>query len=298
MSALLFRLALVLTVLVARPAGAFLIQEPSMDYFNYRHAINPGTRPAASTWGAVGDADLEDRAAQFLVRFNTSSVVTPGLGVANYQITSLTLTLTVNLEDSYVYDPTFDTLGTYLNPASDLDAGRPIELFAVGYRNGFSTTNFTESSAYSTGGVRNTYAAGFNGGGLLFDVSNNVLNNTEVSPLAIGQIDGVLAGEVVPLEARVTFTITPTDPAVIAWLQASLNAGYLEFMASSLQPSEQMATSGFASFYTKEDTNHILFPEDHLAPQLSGIVAVPEPAAVALLALGGFILLARRKFHE
>jgi len=77
MSAFTFRVAVVLALLLVRPAAAFTILEPSVDYRNYSHALSPGGSTTGSVWGAVGDADLDDRASQFLVRFNTSSVATP-----------------------------------------------------------------------------------------------------------------------------------------------------------------------------------------------------------------------------
>lgn len=282
----------------------------------YPFNASPGSRSAASVFGAVGEAGFDDRDGQFLVRFDTTGIAAPGLAAANYSIASLQLSLTVNVDNSFRYDPTYDSFQTYLNVGApnyvaDSDPGRPVELFAVGYRNGYTEATFhpenPDVSPFSPGnpmteGVRNAYAAQFNAGGSLIDVSNNVAGAFEAAPLAVGQIAGLAPGSLVPGDSLMTFHVDLTNPFVVAWLQASLNAGYLEFMVSSLQPTSQEASSGFPSFYTKENLlNDPGDPDFLLAAQLSGdVAAVPEPETAALLAFAGagaMFITRRRRRH-
>ncbi len=276
-------------------AGSFELLEPTADRWMYPFNGTPGTRPAASVFGAIGEASFDDRDAQFLVRFDTTSVIAAGLGAGNYSLTSLQLTLTVNVGDSFRYDPTYDGVNTYLDPTAsgyvaDTDLGRPIELFAVGYRNGYSTSTFTETSPFgsATESGRNAYAAGFNSDGTLIDVSNNVASAFDVTPFAIGQVAGLTSGSFVPQEAQMTFSLNLSDPLILAYLQESLNAGYLEFMVTSLQATTQEAASGFPSFFTKDNLLHDPAFGDYLAGQLTGeVTAVPEPATWLLLGAAG-----------
>lgn len=267
-------------------AAPFEVKEPLADRWMYPHNNNPGGRNAVSVFGAVGEDGADDRFGQAFVRFDTTGIVAAGLGVDNYAVSSLRLTMTVNLGNSLIYDPTYDGLGTYLDAGTDADAGRPIELFGVGYRNGFSATTFEENSAFGpSGGMRNAFAAGFDAGGVLIDVSNNVYENFEAVPCAVGLVAGVAPGGFVPEDVEMTFDLNLADPFVLAYVQESFNAGFFDLMVTSLATTEQMAGSGFASFYTKESIYHdVDIPDSQLAGKLSGnVVAVPEPGIVGMI---------------
>lgn len=292
-------------------AASFNIITPSMDRWVYPFNGSPGVRPAASAFGTVVkgvvDSQFDDRDGQMLVRFSTSHIATPGLGAANYAVTSLRLTLTTGETSSFLYDPTYDSYKTLLGEA-DSDPGHPVEIFGVGYRNGYTASTFVENSPHGAvfgKGVRNAYAAGFNGAGQLIDVSSNVTGAFEVNPFAIGQVNNLVAGGIVGPDTEMTFDINVTSPEILAYLQTSLNQGYIEFMVTSLYPSSQEASSGYPTFYTKESLWHDPSSEDafdHVAAQLSGeITVVPEPSTVAFLGLAGLVglgMLARWKRNE
>lgn len=292
-------------------AASFNIIEPTLDRWVYPFNVDPGYKPTASAFGTVVDGVIDDRFddrdGQMLVRFSTAHIATPGLGAANYAITSLRLTLTTGETNSFLYDPTYDSYKTLLGD-EDSDPGHPVEIFGVGYRNGYNASTFVENSPHGTifgKGVRNAYAAGFNGAGQLIDVSSNVTGGFEVNPFAIGQVDGLEAGDVVGPDTQMTFDINVTSPEILAYLQASLNQGYIEFMVSSLYPSSQEASSGYPVFYTKDSPWHdpnSTDPFDHVAAQLSGeITIVPEPSTMAFLglaALTGLGMLACWKRNE
>ena len=286
------------------------VLEPAGDRWMYWFGDFDGGRTSASVYGAYGDYDyiaegydFDDRHAQMLLDFDTTAIAPPGQGAGNYQVSALEVRLLVNEGDQFVYDPSHDALATYTGAQPDADAGRPIELFGVGYRSGFSRENFRENSPYVSGayaeqngvlivkGRRNAYAMDFTGG-IARDVSNNVEERFEAIPWAVGRIPGIAdeagelspqplaAGSPVPYEAVMTFTIDLSNPLVRAYVQEGLHAGRLQFMVTSLTEyayaGDEGSGGGFPSFYTKENFNH--WPEGgvRLAPRLTAEVAVGE----------------------
>ncbi len=214
--------------LASATAGSFQIDEPAGDRWMYPFNTSPGTRGGAPIFGAVGSPSFDDRDGQMWLRFDTTSVAAAGLGVANYDVSTLRLTLTVN-QAGFAYDPTADALATYDGTAMDADAGRPVELFGAGYRGGFGPTTFAEDATFSTGAppgtfneVRNVFALGDDGTGTLIDVSNNVREAFAAVPFAIGQIAGLAAGSPVALESEMTFDLNVGDPLVLAYVREGL----------------------------------------------------------------------------
>lgn len=269
----------------------------------YPFNATPGTRTSASTYGSPGDADFDDRDAQFLVGFDTSAQFTPGLGAANYQISSVKLTLTINLDQAFAYDPTADSYRTYLattNPdyIADGDAGRAIELFGAGFRNGFTAQTFAEDSAFgpvsatSSKGVRNAYALGFVNGAAA-DVSNNVTNAFEATPFAIGVTSAVQPGALVPVNAEFTFTLNLADPDVVNYVRNALNAGMLDLIVTSLSPAARGGAASYPSFYTKEN----VFGDTRAARLDISALAVPEPQTWAAW-IGGVAALLLTQFRR
>ncbi len=283
-------------LLVAAP---FTLLQPSGDRWMYWQGDFSGGRVSASVYGAYGPFDylefgydFDDRHAQMLLDFDTTQIAQPGLGAENYDVSSIVVSIVVDQADAFVYDSTHDPLVTYTNEA-DQDSGRPLELFGVGYRGGFSLANFRENSAYQslTGfkNVRNAYAMDFING-LPSDVSNNVEQNFEVSPWGVGQFTGQVEldgsfspgslpeGQLVPQDAVIEFAVDLSNPLIRAYVKAGLHAGRLQFMVSSLlgysYQNDEGASGGFPSFYTKESIYHVPQENIFLAAQLSGDVAV------------------------
>ena len=261
-----------------------------------------GRRDTASVFGAYGaldlpEVDFDDRDSQFFLDFVTSSLVPPDKGTANYLIKSLTLTIVVANENAFAYDPTFDPLESFLNPKSDADLSRPIELYGVGYRSGWSRSTFNENSPFQDepssnpflnpqrdwNRKRNAYALDFDVYGAPRDVSNNVEESFEVKPWAIADSPGHLdmegnyvestltPGSLVP-EGRVfRFRIDLTNPHVVSYLQDSLNAGRLHLMVSSLFGTAQ-GSSDIPRFYTKDNGLDV-----NLSPQIEAeIILLPS----------------------
>jgi hypothetical protein len=297
-------------LVISAPASAVTLLEPTGDRWMYWFGDFDGRRTSASVYGAYGaydyigeGYDFDDRHAQMLLDFDTTAIAPPGQGAGSYQISAIEVRLLVNEPDQFYYDPSPDELATYTGAQPDLDAGRPIELFGVGYRSGYSRETFRENSAYASGdfeeingvlivkGRRNAYAMDFVGG-IARDVSNNVEEDFEVNPWAVGQIPGVAdeagelvpqplqAGSLVPYEAVMTFTIDLSNPQVLAYVQEGLDAGRLQFMVTSLAEyvytGDQGSGGGFPSFYTKENFNHWPAGGVYLAPRLTAEVTIAE----------------------
>lgn len=237
---------------------------PTLDRWMYAFNTNPGHRPTASVFGTVLMPGFDDRDAQFLIGYDTQPAIPAGLGAASYRIISARVTARIAAADTFVYDPTFDAVQTYYDAGDpravpDSDAGRPIELYAVGYRNGWTLATFQETSPFGgeplvqpAEGARNNFAAVFDEAGNAIDASRNVRLGFEVRPFAVGQTGTVAPGASVPVDTDFTFDIDLTNPNAVAYLRNSLDAGRLNLEISSLHTvAFGEATSPI--FYTREN---------------------------------------------
>jgi len=299
-------LALVFLGGVEAKAAAFEVLEPTGDKYMYPFIDDSPTqykRDTASAFGAYGSIDdpdfnFDDRDAQFFLDFDTSSVVAPGQGAANYQISQLVVTVVVQNDNAFYYDPTPDALSTYTGGSADSDPGRPIELYGVGYRSGWSLGTFNEDSPFQTelsspvfdpqgdwNRKRNAYAMDFDSNGQARDVSNNVEENFETNPWAVADSPGYLdlsdnyvedslvPGSGVP-EGRVfRFIINVSNSPIRHYLQQGLNAGRIHLMVSSLMGTFQ-DSADIPRFYTKDSELHDPSSGSFLAAQLYGEVSV------------------------
>jgi hypothetical protein len=319
----------------AAPAAAqlhdVLIDPVNFDRWMYPFNGTPGVRNLASTFGAIGaDPDqFDNRDATFILAVNTVAAGIPaGQGVANYLPVSVRIRVS-HFEGAFVYDPTYDAWQTYLDPGdpnyiADSDPGRPIELYGVGLRNGYTSLvigplvsgppNWEERDRYCEGGcggigktVRNAFPWDALAGDPLGDVSNNVTRPAPLTgspfdpfPWALGtSTSGLDPGDPVP---QGTFNTSPgetfefdvelSDPDVLAYVRQGLNAGLLAFTISSLHDVEQMVGGTNPNFYTRESTDTAA-----VKPNMELVVFVPEPGFAAGLAasLGALGLLDRRR---
>lgn len=221
---------------------------PSIERWMYPFNAAPCDRPAGSTFGTLAsDSGVDTRHAQHLVGWDTAGLIATNRGPANYLVRHCRVTLTINRGDLFAYDPTQDDYRTYFetNHAAylpDADAGRPIELFGAGFRNGYDAASFDQCAPFGNNapGQRNAYAAGWSTNGTLVDVSNNVGKTNElfprfaVAPFAIGQTTNAAPGQLVPAGATITFDLNLSDPFVLAYVQSGLDAGQLRLVLSSL----------------------------------------------------------------
>ena len=249
--------------------------QPDLDRWNYPLNGTPGSRISASVFGVIG-AEMTDgltfdqRDAQFMLGFDLSpEIMTAMCPVEDLVVTEVTITVTVANDLNFTYDDDQDALATYQDPGMggtpDLDAGRPIEMYGVGYRNGFSQGTYVENSPFGFAAweSRNAFPIDFDAMGQPRDVSNNVggsptgigpLLPFDPEPFAVGAIATVTPGDLVPANSVVSFTLDVADQDVQGYLQDALASGELRVMLTSLQfASFQSMEGAFASFFTKEN---------------------------------------------
>jgi len=244
--------------------------EPTFDRWMYPFNATPGVRGSASIFAAFF-IDFDDRDSQFVVGFNTSGDIPVDLPVCSYRIVHASFSVENLNNDLFEYDETYDSYATHLPEEdeewfADEDAGRPIELFGVAYRNEYDAQTFEEGSPFSPGGntqkdVRNAFATD-NFDGLMEDISNNVTTRFETVPFAIGKNSSLTPGQIVPEDTRFVFEIDVTNPDVQRYLASELARGDLRFTVSSLQPASFDGSGGagqFAAFFTRENLIHQLF---------------------------------------
>jgi len=283
----LFAAATVLFAAGAASAQSFNSNLPvTLDRWNYPFGDFGGARTAAPIFWTVGTTGFDDRDAEFLIGFNTTSTIAPGGPASSYAITSLVITASVsvtNLSASFQYDSTHDAVNTYFDLADpsytpDGDVGRPIEIFACGYRPTsaapgaplWTATTFLENSPFASVGAsppparnnRNVFPVTFSPTGTPANSSNHVTGTAaeggrfEATPLGVGQAN-LTPGQLVPDLTIFTFTIDLSNPGALAYVQSGLAEGRLNFIISSLHASSQPGSGGaplpYPTFYTKEN---------------------------------------------
>ena len=256
-------------------AGEFALDvpTPTLDRWMYPFNFEPATRPVAPTFASF-DPRFDTRDAQFLLGWDTAALVATNRGPRNYLLQRVRLTLTVTADKVFVYDPTLDPHVTYLTnqPAyvPDADAGRPVELYGVAFRNGFTAATFTENSSYGplgpisgstiSVGTRNAYPVMFDADGASVDVSNNVGQHNaawtnapfEVRPWAIGQTTNAVPGEPVPEDSAFTFDVDLADPSVADYVRQAFDEGRLRLLVNSLSPAVQVTPGGTGGADSRE----------------------------------------------
>lgn len=222
--------------------------------------------PAYAIFAYLGDdSGADSRLGQFLVGWDTASAVPTNQPVTRYLIRSAQVSVTINDGNQVIYDPTHDAVATYFNtnnPARtpDLDAGRPIELFGVGYRQEYGQTNFLQCSTVGNGAVtnNNVYPLCWTTNGQSRDVSNNVgktndyLQPFETWPFAVAQAATASVGGTLSPGELIYFDLDLRDPFIMGYVRRALRQGRLDLMVSSLhQVSGQFGTEPYPSFATR-----------------------------------------------
>lgn len=248
----------------------------SQDRWMYPFNGTPGTRLLASTFTTPSSWLFDDRDAQFIVLFDTVGAIPAGRGINGYRVISATLTVTVYNNNEFYYDSTYDLMSSYRDlddpeHTVDFDVGRPIEVYPVGYRDGFSLANWTETSPFNVVGdpfvdgtrIRTAYAAWYSAAGAVTDVSLPVRDRLEIPPLAVATAN-LSGGQLVPSDTRFTFQMNVCDPGVQRYFAEGLNFGRMNFSIVSMHgaswdPDIGPGDPSYPVYYTSENPLAQLF---------------------------------------
>ena len=227
---------------------------PALDRWVYPFGDLDGQRSVAPTWASF-DIRFDTRDGQFLLGWDTADQLATNAPATYYLIQRVRVTVEhtpVPAQASFVYDPTYDSYRTYLTnnlAMPDTDPGRPVELYGVGFRGGYTAATFLEASPFGhitnsinnptnvAIGIRNAFAADFAADGTLEDISNNVgqaVDPFEVNPFAVGHTTEVLPGAEVPDGTRFNFDLDLTNPLILGYVQRALQEGHFRVMLSAL----------------------------------------------------------------
>jgi len=143
----------------------------------------------------------------------------------------------------------------------------------------WSPATFLETSPYgsSVPGSRNAHPLGFDTAGNPRDISNNVTQQFDSIPWAVGKSGALTAGEPVPADTTMEFRIDLSLPGVAAYLRQGLAAGRVWFSLTSLHPATQQGGE-FVAWYTRDDVFHQLF--GGLAPTLTLDASLDVPLSI------------------
>lgn len=264
---------------------------PSWDRWVYHNSVDNGDRPYSSLFaGFEPGADFApSRSGTMLIAFQTADQIGP-VAPARYQLNSVRVTATTFANGQTItYDPTRDFVAEIADETDD--PGRPIELYGVGFRNGYerfgfgandaAPPEFEEASPFwdavplleqsfhvyplgddGTGtGMLGDVAHSAGGKGFYEEDDDDELDLVEVvqdpwdpMPWSIGLINGMNAGDTVPLGTELTFDVNLDLPGVRDYFQQSLSIGQVGVFLSSLHdPGGYPVTTGeFATIHTME----------------------------------------------
>jgi prepilin-type N-terminal cleavage/methylation domain-containing protein len=266
---------------------------PDIDNYFYRHTSFGGVSSYGPTWANLEvDSNTNkfkvqpesigaSRHSTLLLAFDTSKYIEAELPANKYNVTSVSLTLTLYDtvgEQAIRYEPNAVNLAEIRNRVDSGSTAWPVELYGVGMRAGLTGYEFgsnvfgppllEENSPahpfYTNWYVAYPFVDDTRQPGLKRDVSNNITGGFsgtesgsatqpfEATPWAVGQAN-LAAGADVPDQTEFTFTLDLNRPGVRQYVQDSLAAGGLGFFVSTLHQTEQFGVGGsYPQWFTKE----------------------------------------------
>lgn len=278
----LSRLALLPIAATAMVAGTtataqnfdFTYSGASLDRWWYPFNSQVGVEASAPVFGAILQTGFDDRDGQFVLAFDTAGQIPSGNDPSSYAIDRMRLTVYVSVNYQFNYDPTWDSVTTLYadgdpEQTSDADIGKPVEMFAAGYRNGITALTLTETTPHSNlppfppmSGVRSVYPTILDAqGNATVDISQQVREKFEAMPLAIGmdiRENGLSAGADVPEGTPLSFDVDFGMPGAREHFQRALSQGRIVLVVTSLAPASGgpgggTGTPRYPAFYTKEN---------------------------------------------
>lgn len=234
---------------------------PDGDRWMYPFNATPGTRQAASTfgyWSSLDDA-FDNRDGQMVITFDTDGDLAPGSASA-WRVVSAKVTVQLSNEGIRL-DTTPDDWRNFVEAGNedfipDADPGQPIELFGTGYRGGYDAASWFETAPFGQGdttlpGARFAHALGWRDGSFV-DVSNHVREGWNPVPFAVGVVDGLPDGQVIPIDSVFEFELDVQSPGVEAYVLEGLDVGTVAFTITSMTEVEVMGGT-FPLFYCREN---------------------------------------------
>jgi hypothetical protein len=259
---------------VAQPMSVAYTQ-PALDRWMYPFNFSNGTETVAPIFAALQQPGFDDRDGEFLVGFDTDADIPAGQGRLSYKITQATLSVYVEDGDSFLYNPTPAPLASsYATNDPDYvpnpNPGWPTEVWAVGYRNGFSEATFLEDSPFGgtplvppAEGARNAYPALLDNYQNTTDMARQVRLKLPGVAMGIAKVydstgTEVIPGSLVPQAAEVRFELAGVTSENYVYLQNELNNGRVRLLVTTLSPTTGGPGGGtggvtYPRFYTKEN---------------------------------------------
>lgn len=261
---------------------------PALDRWFHQGDSAPGFKDLMSTFSNYepGAGFTQARPGSFILGFDTSDQI-PLVASQRYQINSIRVTLDYVDEDRAVaYDPTIDSLHDILSGTDD--PGKPVELFGIGYANGYERLGFgandsqppefEESSPLWPLGVPtleqtfNVFPLGDDGTGTFGNVFNSpggegvfeynpvteeydlLVEVTKLAwdttPWAVGTVDGLAPGERIPPLSVFQFDVNLALPGVLEYFQQNLSIGQVGVFIASLHDLTGFHEGGNAAYPT------------------------------------------------
>ena len=235
---------------------------PALDRWMYPFNQTPGYRPGGSIfgyWSFNAIDGFDNRDAQIVIGFDVSEDITTE-ELAGMEVTSAIVTMQTS-NSAINYDDTVDDWRCFLDPENanyvpDEDDDQPMELCGVGYRSGFNTTTWLEEAPFALGnpaapGVRTAYAMVYRDG-VATDCSNSFREEWNPEPFAIGTVEGLTPGDLVPTDSTFVFDIDISNEDIQGYVMAGLAEGDLRFCLNSMTQAFQDG-GNFPIFYLKEN---------------------------------------------
>jgi len=261
--------------------------------FNFSAGTRPvATCFSSLGTGVAAFANFNNRDGVIVVAWNTAAQIPPGLGAAAYDVDAVRVTLTNEPGATWAVDLTPDEWFTFDanndgtangdgiprgapgdadGESDDADAGRPLELFGAGFGPVYTLQSWVQASAYVGGtdqanAPRDPFPFVFQDGtsdvlhveDSVFGRHNDglsvpVFNFTPV-PWAVGVPENYTPGaQSTPFRVHFDLDLSLSSGRVREWFAASLNAGRVVLVVTSLAETEQFGDpAAIPSFYMKE----------------------------------------------
>lgn len=282
----LLMFVIVLPAALCRGETATWNQGADIDSWVYSNTSGSGYRDRGPTFGGAfvnnqtqqffyGSDDGASRLGMSIMAFETQGQIEAGHAPSRYRVTYVTFTAMARkagpTATPLIYTDQTLTQTQLLNEtiAGNNNSPRPMELFGVGFREGYEGFDlgvasgellFSENSeAYGGEGQSYvTYPIIFDGECNQVDVSNSYTGGfsaTEPSeftapftatPWAIGKTTAAAVGAALPSNTRFTFQLELAQSGVLQYVQQSLSDGAIGFVLSSMHSAGQEGVGGSA----------------------------------------------------